>query len=290
MKSIVVAAILLRSILSTNADAGTAMMLGEPCGSSAERALSELDLTKAKCEKEADNVRGGDLGEMQEVSGDRTEEMLLKIREAREYVQGEVMTDDDKYAMIRHLCINKHQDCAYWSVVGECEANPGYMAVHCGPMCQSCHLLNVANRCPMDQNAADNDALKPGDINRMFERIATDPFFKQYEPIVLSRPTYAPGDTADTASYNIGIWLIMFENALSNEEADRMIEFGEIEGYERSEDMGDELPDGTYSSNVSPGRTSYNSVRALRSLMPTHLRTFVNVSHLIFLVYFRNPL
>lgn len=118
-------------------------------------------------------------------------------------------------------------------------------------------MLHVDTRCPLDPDAV--DAFSPGDLNHMFERIVSDPAYKHYEPTVLSRPTYAPGDTPQNATYQLGMWLVQFDNAISSQEADRMIELGGIEGYERSSDVGEILEDGTYSAKVNDGRTSTNA-------------------------------
>ena len=110
----------------------------------------------------------------------------------------------------------------------------------------------------MDPNA--KDAFEPGDLNAMFERIVTDPYYQQFEPVVLSRPSYADGDDEQSADYKIGLWMVMFEKALNDEEADRMIELGGIRGYERSSsDVGGEKEDGTHDKNVNSGRTSTNA-------------------------------
>jgi len=109
----------------------------------------------------------------------------------------------------------------------------------------------------MDPDA--KDALQPGDLDKLFERIVTDPYYKQFEPVVISRPDYAPGDTAETAAYKIGLWMVVMDNVLSDEEADRLIELGGIRGYERSADVGVEKEDGTFTKNVNKGRTSTNA-------------------------------
>jgi len=132
------------------------------------------------------------------------------------------------------------------------------MKVNCAPVCQSCEKIHIDARCPMDPDAV--DALSPGDLNNLFERIVTDPYYQQYEPKVLSRPDLAPGDTEETADYLVGgPWMVMFDNAMTDEETDRMIELGGIEGYERSSDVGEQKPDGTYSNHVNSGRTSTNA-------------------------------
>jgi len=129
--------------------------------------------------------------------------------------------------------------------------------VNCAPVCKSCEMKHVETRCPMDPNA--KDAFEPGDLNAMFERIVTDPYYQQFEPVVLSRPSYADGDDEQSADYKIGLWMVMFEKALNDEEADRMIELGGIRGYERSSDVGGEKEDGTHDKNVNSGRTSTNA-------------------------------
>jgi hypothetical protein len=82
-------------------------------------------------------------------------------------------------------CHNRHELCAFWAVVGECDDNPVYMHTHCGPSCQSCHhrttdIRNDDNiqeddedeRCRRLVNDQKEPVLsRPGDVNRLFERI-----------------------------------------------------------------------------------------------------------------------
>jgi len=204
---------------------------------------------------------GVDLGEAQVIDIQYSEKIAQTIEEARDYVQNVVMVDE-KYANVRGMCRNAHSQCAFWAILGECEKNPGYMQVQCGPVCKSCDKIDVAVRCPVDPQA--QDALRPGALNRMFERIVTEPWYQQFEPVVLSRPYYAEGDTAANATYRIGLWLIMFDNALSDEEADRMIELGGTEGYQRSTGVGELKSDGNYVATTSSSRTSTNAVSVSR--------------------------
>ena len=133
------------------------------------------------------------------------------------------------------------------------------MQLNCAPVCFSCDQLHVETRCPMPEDDS-GDAFRPGDLDKMFERILTDPFYQQYEPIAVSRPTLAPGDTLETASYKVGgPWMILFEKAVTDEEADRLVELGGEEGYKRSEDVGTKQADGTYTSVQNSGRTSTNA-------------------------------
>ena len=126
--------------------------------------------------------------------------------------------------------------------------SPNYMKSKCAPVCQSCDFLSIETRCPLDPNAV--DALYPGDVTKVFNRIQTDPSLQQYQPKIVSRPSYLEGDTEETADYKIGPWMVVFDNAISDEEADRLIELGGIEGYERSADVGKKLADGTYDKKV----------------------------------------
>ena len=207
---------------------------------------------------QVDADAGSDFGEPQTIDPRYMDDIIARIAAAREYMQQKVQVEA-KYDLVRHMCSNKNNNCAFWAVLGECENNPAYMHTNCAPVCQSCEMLHVDTRCPLDPD--EPNALEPGDVNKMFERIATDPWFKQYQPVVLSRPDFLPGDTAENATYKIGLWMILFENAISDEEAERMIELGGLRGYERSKDVGDEREDGTYDSFANDGRTSTNAVR-----------------------------
>ena len=35
-------------------------------------------------------------------------------------------------------CVDSHDNCNYWSTVGECEGNPGYMQTNCKLSCNTC--------------------------------------------------------------------------------------------------------------------------------------------------------
>jgi prolyl 4-hydroxylase len=56
-----------------------------------------------------------------------------------------------------------------------------------------------------------------------------------------------------------GPWVLTFENFLTDEEADRMVELGFKQGYERSADVGGYKFDGSVEGVVSSGRTSTNA-------------------------------
>jgi hypothetical protein len=94
----------------------------------------------------------------------------------------------------------------------------------------SCDELDFNKRCPVDENA--KNAFEPGDVNKFFERVTTDEEFAKYNITIHSRPRRLDDDE----SVKDGPWLITFENFISNQEADRLIELGGIEGYKRSSD------------------------------------------------------
>jgi hypothetical protein len=206
-----------------------------------------------------------DLGVAQVVDANLVDEITARIQQSRHYMIHEVMNHTKKYRKVQTRCKNKHENCAFWGVMGECENNPAYMTLHCAPVCHTCHLLHVETRCPLDPTVP--DALYPGDVNRLFEKLVSDPLYAPYGIQVHSRPTYAVDDTIDTASYAIGPWVITLENAISDQEADRLIELGMAAGYERSSDVGIENDDGTYTAEINQGRTSTNACKYIYTQM-----------------------
>jgi prolyl 4-hydroxylase len=151
------------------------------------------------------------------------------------------------------------QDTITLSPFLECKKNPAFMHLHCAPVCFSCEMLHMETRCPMPDDPS-MDSFQPGQLDKMFESILSDPSYQQYGPRALSRPTLALGDTLTTADYKVGgPWMVVFDKFVSELEADRLIELGGLEGYKRSEDVGEALADGTYTSVQSTGRTSTNA-------------------------------
>jgi prolyl 4-hydroxylase len=124
------------------------------------------------------------------------------------------------------------------SLQGECEVNPKYMKMKCGPACQSCDYLDIRNRCKIEDNGP--NAWSPGDLDETFRRLSTEePFVSQYNVQVLSSP-----------NMNDGPWVVTLENVVSQEEADKLIQLGRDRGYERSTNVGKSKPDGTFESVV----------------------------------------
>lgn len=112
----------------------------ETCILTDEEEISEASYSgvTAPAPKEYDEF-GSDLGVEQTIDANNAEAILETIEEARRYMAEEVMVDE-KYAKTRDICQNKHKDCTFWSVLGECENNPAYMHVNCGPVCQTCEV------------------------------------------------------------------------------------------------------------------------------------------------------
>jgi len=126
-------------------------------------------------------------------------------------------------------------------------------------VCFSCEKTHVETRCPLDPNAT--DALLPGDLDKMFERILADPAFQRYRPKALSRPTYAPGDTPENSDYQLGLWVLQFDDLLSPDESARLVELGQARGYKRSTNVGKLKDDGSFERDMDETRTSENTVR-----------------------------
>ncbi|KAL7548620.1 hypothetical protein ACHAWF_011893 [Thalassiosira exigua] len=166
-----------------------------------------------------------------------------------------VVLKDPSYENVRDSCKNQHELCSFWSMIGECERNPSYMKLSCAPACQSCDQIDFNRRCPFDERNAKN-AFKAGDVDRLFERIVSDEEFAKYNITVHSRPK----KPEDDESFRDGPWLITFEDFLSADEANRLIELGGADGgYKRSTDVGQLNADGSYTEKVDSFRTSSNS-------------------------------
>ena len=183
-----------------------------------------------------------------------------------EYMNNEVYANPDKYPEgIAKNCRNQEGHCAFWASTGECKKNPAYLKVNCAPVCQSCDRLDFKVCCPLDPNAM--DALGPGDLDRMFERIITDPSLSSQFNITIHARHYLEGaggiHEQPLGDGQIeGPYVFTFENFLTNEEADCMIDLGFKQGCKRSADVGGYKFDGTVEGVISSGRTSTNAWRS----------------------------
>jgi prolyl 4-hydroxylase len=182
-----------------------------------------------------------------------------RIGETVEYMKK--VWNDDEFIKVRHKCRNTHEDCSFWASLGECEENEKYMKTNCAPACYSCDLLDIRHRCPIEP---DNVCIwEPGDLNTLFENIVDNADgkgeYEKYNPKALSRPKMSKNGTQVEGVEVDGPWIVLLENFLSEEEADRLVEIGKKQGYERSADVGKEKPDGSHDSLVSDSRTSHNT-------------------------------
>eukprot|EP00934_Nitzschia_sp_Nitz4_P008535 Nitzschia sp. Nitz4//scaffold47_size129522//15865//17730//NITZ4_003537-RA/size129522-snap-gene-0.192-mRNA-1//-1//CDS//3329552758//8525//frame0 len=188
--------------------------------------------------------QGSGIGELQKLVSPAypvTEEQTKqRIVESRKHIRESTLPRD-----LLQSCQNENAMCTIWALTGECEANPKYMKKSCAPACLSCEYLSVEHRCPLDPNA--KNAWEPGDLDAMFERLTAEPYLSKYSVEILSSPA------------TDGPWVLMFDDFLSEQEANTLIELGAIEGYDRSTDVGGKNVDGTFEKKVSKGRTSTNA-------------------------------
>jgi prolyl 4-hydroxylase len=191
---------------------------------------AEKMIRGAETKKSVVTTVGVDLGEPQ-ILGKMAAKVIQRVEKARKYFQETVMVEP-RYEIVRTLCRNQNKECALWAAQGQCHKTSRYMKTQCAPVCFSCENTHMETRCPLDPNAV--NAWLPGDLNLMFERITTDPSFEQYTPKVLSRPSFVGKDTNETADYQLGPWVLLFENLVSNEESEYIIQVGHDIGYKKS--------------------------------------------------------
>ncbi|KAL7518179.1 hypothetical protein ACHAWX_003032 [Stephanocyclus meneghinianus] len=174
-----------------------------------------------------------------------------------------VKTNRD-YSRVRSKCLNRNQDCTFWWTLGECTINPEYMNMFCAPACQTCHLLEGYG--PKCQGLPKSEPLwMPGDLNAFFERIVDNSDgkgeFLKYNPRALSRPKFKRDGTPSPGNVEVeGPWVVILENFITNEEADRIIELGKQQGFKRSTRVKGQ----SAGSSIGPGvtdaaRTSHNT-------------------------------
>lgn len=62
----------------------------------------------------ASDIYGSDLGVAQIIDAMEGEEVKARISDARIYMRETVMVDQE-YEKVRHMCSNKHENCAFWA-------------------------------------------------------------------------------------------------------------------------------------------------------------------------------
>lgn len=202
---------------------------------------------------------GQRLPSKKEVGVDEHKKTIARIDQSTKYMQ--TVWTQEKFDRVRHKCKNQHEDCTFWAALGECEANPKYMQTNCAPACESCDLLDVSHRCPIKP---ENKCIwEPGHLNTLMETIVDDADgsgdYQRYNPKALSRPKRKRDGTTVPGVEEDGPWVVLLEGFVTEEEADRLVEIGKRQGYERSADVGKEKPDGSHDSLVSESRTSHNT-------------------------------
>lgn len=85
-----------------------------------------------------------DLGVEQRITGSETEQLRIRnvLRKMYPYFDDEVLTRSE-YEHVRGRCKNEHELCAFWTSVGECETNRGFMLENCAAACRLCLLANT---------------------------------------------------------------------------------------------------------------------------------------------------
>lgn len=143
------------------------------------------------------------------------------------------------YKPVRDACMNKVPDCTLWAAQGECENNENYMKVMCAPACLSCGYLGSVEETCHGLPESSGPLWKPGDLNAFFETIVDNvdgqgEQYNKYNPTALSRPIQRSDGMPINEIRKDGPWLVLFENFVTDEEADRLVQIGHEQGYERS--------------------------------------------------------
>jgi len=139
-------------------------------------------------------------------------------------------------------CEDRTPRCKQYSKQGECDKNPGWMAVNCPRSCNACHLLDPKVRCDRNRlNMSTSPIYAPGDMDNMFESIERD-FGDKYGINIISRSP----------------WIVTFDNFMTDIEVGALIQT--VEGtWERSTDTGKVNEYGETGRVVSESRTSSNA-------------------------------
>ena len=219
-----------------------------------------------KCDELRIDQASAKFGQAQVIQGDQgadTDRMKALLEDMMMYMENEVYMEDI-YDAVREDCLNRNELCIYWASIGECENNPGFMTLQCSPACATCRHIDVEYRCQYDVAQYPN-AYSPGDLHAMFERVANGAF-DDLKPVVHSAPFDYHEKRTNLTSFidetNLkldGPWIVTFDNFVTNEEADQLIQRGYDQGYERSKDVGQRKFDGTFDGFTNSGRTSHNA-------------------------------
>ena len=166
---------------------------------------------------------------------------------------------DRKYKNVRKNCLNKDPECTLWATQDECNNNERFMKSMCAPACMSCDYLGDTSEDCIGLPESQGPLWKPGDLNTFFEEIVDggirhDEFYRKFNPKALSRPIKKSDGSIASGVEKDGPWLVLFENFLTDAEADRLVQIGHNQGFQRSTKAIDQGE-----GQVTEGRTSANT-------------------------------
>ena len=131
------------------------------------------------------------------------------------------------------------------------------MRVMCAPACFSCDEIGDISEPCKGLPESSGPLWKPGDLNKFFETIVdndTGSDYQKYNPVAVSRPKKKSNGSPAQGVLKDSPWVVLLENFLSPEEADRLVELGHNQGYERSQKT-----NGAGRADLTDGRTSGNT-------------------------------
>lgn len=202
-----------------------------------------------------------DIGFVQEIPSDFEDDpfaiqaFLEIISETAIYMENFLTTsiedDDEELLSLRYDCKNRDSYCAALAAEGYCEEDElddenwhNYMMNNCAPACQTCENLAYEFellKCTVDR---ETDIFQPNELDDMFLRLVgelpfdDDVIVPQFTPRIYSRPSSLSTEVRDSGAnadhITDGPWIVTLDDFLTDEECDRLIELGAVEGYERS--------------------------------------------------------
>ena len=85
------------------------------------------------------------IGAPQRIDGSTSEQIAVQkvILQMEDYFKNEILAHPLLYSQVVEygLCQNTNELCAFWTSVGECESNRGFMLTNCAASCRLCALL-----------------------------------------------------------------------------------------------------------------------------------------------------
>ena len=104
--------------------------------------LSSSSLDLEHCKNDDDGTRMCDSTSSYSESVDKDHKNTIDYVEDYTHMGDENNNDDEidnsKKISNDNICLNEHDNCAYWASVDECENNPAYMLKSCRKSCGTC--------------------------------------------------------------------------------------------------------------------------------------------------------